>query len=125
MIDQSMLEVIPNHLQNLSTIDNALTEKIFRTAYFIVKNQRPYRHIVYTDMPKLVDLHVNNGLEMSRILQTDNSCSNIVDHIPSEMRKKICKDIVDNRRKLCIIVDESTTIYAGNLFKSCYRSRRR
>jgi len=46
MIDQSMLEVIPNHLQNLSTINNALTEKIFRTAYFIVKNQRPY-----TDMP--------------------------------------------------------------------------
>lgn len=40
MIDRSMLEVIPNHLQSLSTIDNALTEKIFRTAYFIAKNQR-------------------------------------------------------------------------------------
>lgn len=117
MIDQSMLEVIPNHLQNLSTIDYALTEKIFRTAYFIAKNQRPY-----TDMPKLVDLHVNNGLEMGRILQTDKACSNIVDHISSEMRKKICKDIVDNRRKLCIIVDESTTISNKTMLVICLRA---
>ncbi|XP_008189972.1 uncharacterized protein LOC103311913 [Acyrthosiphon pisum] len=105
MIDQSMLEVIPNHLQNLSTIDNALTEKIFRTAYFIAKNQRPY-----TDMSKLVDLYVNNGLEMGRILHTDKACSNIIDLISLEMRKKICKDIVENGKKLCIIVDESTTV---------------
>lgn len=117
MIDQSMLEVIPNHLQNLSIIDNALTEKIFRTAYFIAKNQRPY-----TDMPKLVDLHVNNGLEMGRILQTDKACSNIVDHICSEMRKKIFKDIVDNRRKLCITVYESTTISNKTMLVICLRA---
>ena len=117
MIDRSMLEVIPNHLQNLSTIDNALTEKIFRTAYFIAKNQRPY-----TDMPKLVDLHVNNGLEMGRILQTDKACSNIIDHISSEMRKKICKDIVDNGRKLCIIVYKSITISNKTMLVICLRA---
>jgi hypothetical protein len=117
MIDQSMLEVISNHLQNFSIIDNALTEKIFRTAYFIAKNQRPY-----TDMPKLVDLHINNGLEMGRILQTDKTCSNIIDHISSKMRKNFCKDIVDNGRKLCIIMIESTTISNKTMLVICLRA---
>lgn len=75
----------------LSNIHHKSTEKIFRTVYFITKNQKPY-----IDMPKLIDLHVNNGLE---ILQTDKSCSNIIDHISLEMRLKLCKDIVNNKRK--------------------------
>jgi len=73
-------------------------------------------------MPKLVDLHVNNGLEMDRILQTHKACSNIIDHISLEMRKKICKDIVDNGRKLRIIVDESTTISNKTMVVICLRA---
>lgn len=50
------------------------TKKIFRTAYLIFKNQRPY-----TDMPKLVDLQVINGVDLGRILQTNVSCTEIID----------------------------------------------
>ena len=81
------------------------TKKIFCTAYFIAKNQRPY-----VDMPKLVDLQVLNGISMGKVLQTDKSCASIIDHIANEMRIKICNDIIENNRKLCIIVDESTTL---------------
>lgn len=44
------------------------------------------------------------------MLQTNKSCANIVDHISNEMRLKICNDIIENNRKLCIVVDESTTL---------------
>lgn len=105
---------MPNHVLNLLNIDHENTEKIFRTAYLIAKNQKPY-----TDMPKLVDLHVKNGLEMGR---SKKSCSNIIDHISSEMRLKLCKDIVNNKRKLCIIVDESTTLSDKIMLVICLRT---
>lgn len=92
------------------------TEKIFRTAYFIAKNQRPY-----VDMPKLVDLQVLNGISMDRVLQSDKSCATIIDHIANEMRIKMCKYIIENNRKLCIIVDESTTLSKKTMLVICLR----
>lgn len=56
--------------------DQENTARIFRTAYLIAKNQRPY-----TYMPKLKDLQELNGLDMGRILQANVSCSNIIDHL--------------------------------------------
>ncbi|KAL4141586.1 hypothetical protein QTP88_004202 [Uroleucon formosanum] len=78
---------------------------IARSKQETFKLQRPY-----VDMPKLVDLQVLNGTSMGRILQSDKSCATIIDHIANEMRIKICKDIIENNRKLCIIVDEATTL---------------
>jgi len=92
------------------------TDKIFRTAYFIAKNQRPF-----LDMPKLIDLQALNGVNMGRVLQTNKSCANIVDHISNEMRLKICKDIIENNRKLCIVVDESTTLSKKTMLVICLR----
>lgn len=37
------------------------------------------------------------------------------------MRIKICKDIIDNNRKLCIIVDESTTLSKKIMLVICLR----
>lgn len=45
---------------------------------------------------------------MGRILQTYKSCSNIIDHIALKVRTLVCTDIVQNKRKICIIVDKST-----------------
>lgn len=94
------------------------TENIFRTAYFITKNQ-----CSYVDIPKLIDLQVLKGILMSRVLQSDKSCAAIIDHIANEMRIKMYKDI-ENGRKLCIIVNESTTLSntnnVGNIFKVSY-----
>ncbi|XP_025190416.1 E3 SUMO-protein ligase KIAA1586-like [Melanaphis sacchari] len=91
-------------------------KKIFRTAYFIAKNQRPF-----LDMPKLIDLQALNGVNMGRVLQTNKSCANIVDHISNEMRLKICNDIIENNRKLCIVVDESTTLSKKTMLVICLR----
>lgn len=96
---------MPAQVLKTSYIDIENTKRIFRTAYSIVKNQRPY-----TDMSKLVDLQIMNDLDMGRILPTNKACSNIADHIAFEMRKKLCFDLLNNKRKICIIVDESTTL---------------
>lgn len=117
IIEKSKIDIIPEHVTKLSKIDNETTEKIFRTAYCIAKNQRPY-----TDLPKLVDLQTLNGLEMGRILQSDKSCSSIVDHIAIEMRKTICKDIIEFQRKICVIVDESTSLSKKTMLVICLRT---
>jgi len=92
------------------------TQKIFRTAYLISKNQRPY-----TDIPKLVDLQVINGVDLGRILQTNVSCTQIIDHIAFEMRKKLAKCITENETKLCILVDASTTLSQKSMLVVCLR----
>lgn len=89
IIHKSKFDDIPEHIKKLSKTEIKTTEKVFRTAYCIDKNQRPF-----SDHPKLIDLQIYNGLNMGRILQSDKSYSNIVDHIAIEMRKKVCSEII-------------------------------
>lgn len=76
IINKSKIEMLPNQIIKVSNLEHETTNKIFRTAYYIAKNQRPY-----TDLPKLVDLQSINGLQMGRVLQSDKSTSNIIEHI--------------------------------------------
>lgn len=48
-----------------------------------------------------------NGLEIGQVLQTNNI---FTIGISFEMWKKLCSDLLENKRKICIIVDESTTM---------------
>jgi len=66
IINKSKIEMLPNQIIKVSNLEHETTNKIFRTAYYIAKNQRPY-----TDLPKLVDLQSINGLQMGRVLQSD------------------------------------------------------
>lgn len=117
IIYKSKFDDIPEHIKKLSKTEIETTEKVFRTAYCIAKNQRPF-----SDHPKLIDLQIYNGLNMGRILQSDKSCSNIVDHIAIEMRKKVCNEIIHQQRKLCVIVDESTTLSKKTMLVICLRT---
>lgn len=51
IIEKSIFDGIPKQLMKLCDIKLKKTEYIFRTAYCIAKNQRPY-----SDMSKLIDL---------------------------------------------------------------------
>jgi len=70
-------------------------------------------------MPKLTDIQTKNSLDMGRILQSDKSYANIINHITLEMKKIMCNDIVKNNRKICIILDESTTL-SQKTIKLCW-----
>uniref|UniRef100_A0A3P9DK26 HAT C-terminal dimerisation domain-containing protein n=1 Tax=Maylandia zebra TaxID=106582 RepID=A0A3P9DK26_9CICH len=73
-------------------------------------------------MPIDVQLQVLNGVKMGRVLHSNNSCANILDHIAAEMKKKVVNDIVMNERKLCVLIDESTTISGKSVLVVCLRS---
>jgi L-arabinose isomerase len=89
IIHKSEFDDIPEHIKKLSKTEIETTEKVFRTAYCIAKNQRPFSvHL------KLIDLQICNGLNMRRLLQSDKSCSNIVYHIAIKMRKKVCSNVI-------------------------------
>ncbi|CAI6372550.1 unnamed protein product [Macrosiphum euphorbiae] len=116
IVDESKKNIIDEKISEMALSESNQTQKIFRTAYLISKNQRPY-----TDMPKLVDLQVNNGVDLGRILHTNVSCTQIIDHIASEMRIKLAKCIIENGTKLCILVDESTTLIRKSMLVICLR----
>ena len=57
----------------------ATTCCIFRTAYYVAKNDRPY-----LDHPELIDLQRANGCNVGRILHSPTVCTDIIDHIADE-----------------------------------------
>lgn len=116
IVDECKKKIIDEKLSEMLLSESDQTQKVFRTAYFISKFQRPY-----SDMSKLVDLQVINGVDLGRILHTNVLCTQIIDHIAFEMRKKLADNIIENRRKLCILVDESTTLSKKSMLVVCLR----
>lgn len=116
IVTESEKNVMDEHIFKIKAAEHESTARIFRTAYSIAKYQRPY-----TDLPKMTDLQILNGLDMGRVLQSNVSCSNIIDHIALEMRKKIALDIIENNRKITILVDESTTLSKKSMLVICLR----
>ncbi|KAE9535982.1 hypothetical protein AGLY_007883 [Aphis glycines] len=80
-----------------------MKSKISLTVYKIVKTQRPF-----VDLPNEVDLQVLNGINMGNILHSDKTCSAIALHIASVMKKTICQNIISTKKKISILIDEST-----------------
>ena len=88
--------------QNRHLFDS--TERVFRTVYSCVKNNRPF-----TDVPKLIDLQQTNGLDMGLILHSDHTAAAISDLIGIEMKKKLCSSIIRSKAHIAVIIYESTT----------------
>ena len=72
---------------------------------YIAKTGRPF-----TDLPVDCDIHILNGVEIGRTLQSDKSCHKVCDHIGHEMRARICKEIIETGSKLSVLIDEATSI---------------
>jgi hypothetical protein len=64
----------------------------------------------FTDLPVRAEVQELNGLDMGRVLHSKFICTNIIDHIAQEMRKKIVQHLPDNNIKISVLVDESKTI---------------
>lgn len=115
--EKATQNTMQKHIEDMRKAEYASTCNVFRTAYKIGKHGRPF-----TDMPIDVQLQVLNGVKMGRVLHSNNSCANILDHIAAEMKKKVVNDIVMNERKLCVLIDESTTISGKSVLVVCLRS---
>ena len=82
-----------------------VTEKVFRTAYECAKS-----HLPFAEHTRLIELQTANGISCGSVLQSDRSCSNIINHVASEMRNEIVKHIVSTKSHFSIMVDESTSV---------------
>lgn len=100
--------------QNAHLEDN--TNKIFRTAYMISKNQQPF-----SLMEDLVDLQEANGITLGGVLQSRKSCGDICEFIGEEMRKRLVTHIIKNDSKMGVLIDESTTASHLTVLIVCLR----
>jgi len=57
--------------------------------YYITKSNR-----LYTDHPNLVELQELNDVNLGRVLHSNVICSDIIDHISSEMRRAVIKGMI-------------------------------
>uniref|UniRef100_A0A3Q1CEU5 HAT C-terminal dimerisation domain-containing protein n=1 Tax=Amphiprion ocellaris TaxID=80972 RepID=A0A3Q1CEU5_AMPOC len=89
--------VMQKHIEDMQKADFTSTCNVFRTAYKIGKHD------------------VSNFC-----IRTTRA--NILDHISVEMKKKVVNDIVMNQRKLCVLIDESTTISGKSVLVIYLRS---
>jgi hypothetical protein len=90
---------------------------IFRTAYYIAKNDRPYQ-----DHPELIDLLRANGCNIGRILHSPTVCTDIIDHIAHDMRRKLVSYVVSQKKPFSILIDESTSFGKSSCLIVCLRS---
>ncbi|XP_069486321.1 E3 SUMO-protein ligase KIAA1586-like [Ambystoma mexicanum] len=93
------------------------TCRVFRSAYKIGKHERPF-----TDLPLDVDVQRMNGLDLGRVLHSDHSCAEIIEHIASTMRAKLVHHILQNESKLSVLIDESTTFSKLTTLIICIRA---
>ncbi|KAJ8872858.1 hypothetical protein PR048_026474 [Dryococelus australis] len=85
----------------------ASTKAIYKSAYYIAKNDRPYSdHFGFLELQQL------NGVDIGVGLHSRYSAVEIIDHILKEMKCKIIRQILEISGKLSIIFDESTSLGA-------------
>ena len=102
---QASKEAIESGVATMNKSHLTATEKLFRIAYKIAKTGRPF-----TDLPVDCDIHMLNGIDIGRTLQSDKSCHKVCDYIGHEMRARICKVIIENGSKISVLIDEATSI---------------
>uniref|UniRef100_A0AAQ6ALH6 HAT C-terminal dimerisation domain-containing protein n=1 Tax=Amphiprion ocellaris TaxID=80972 RepID=A0AAQ6ALH6_AMPOC len=91
--------VMQKHIEDMQKADFTSTCNVFRTAYKIGKHGRPFTDIFAFEQ------HVQTYW---------------ITFV--EMKKKVINDIVMNQRKLCVLIDESTTISGKSVLVICLRS---
>ena len=80
------------------------TECVFRTVYYVAKSNRPF-----TDHEELVVLQTQNGIDLGLILHSRFSATSIVEHVASEMKKRVMSKILALDTKIAVLIDEATT----------------
>lgn len=84
---------------------SATTARVFRTAYYIAKHNRPY-----SDHPDLLDLQGANGIDVGRVLQSNVTCTEIIDCIAETMKERLLTQMKIEQAPFSILIDESTSL---------------
>ena len=81
------------------------TNRVFNTVYSLAKRSRPF-----SDVEDEIELQIKNGVDMGVGLHSHKTAVKIVDHIAKEIKKEIFTKIIEQNLKICVIIDEASTI---------------
>lgn len=81
------------------------TVKIFRTVYYLAKTNR-----TFLDHPNLCMLQGLNGVDLGVTLHSRYSATGIMNSISESMRAKLCAHVINQKLKVSVLLDESTTV---------------
>lgn len=103
LLKESVNDPISNlvHKQNNKNID--ATINVFNIVYSLVKHNR-----LLSDIEGIIELQEKNG-EVS-CLNTGYGATRIAEHITKETKMKIFENIIEENAKICIIIDEASTV---------------
>lgn len=105
IVEVAKLETIEKVSDSINAKHLETTKTVFRTAYYLVKNNRPY-----SDHFDLLELQNINGIDIGVGLHSRTSATEIIDHISDEMKKKVIREIIKISGKISVLIDESTTL---------------
>lgn len=109
LLKESINDSVSNlvHKQSNKNID--ATVKVFNTVYSLIKHNRPL-----SDIEGAMELQEKNG-EVS-CLNTRYGATRIAKHIAKEMKMTIFKNIIEENAKICIVIDEASTVSKKRTF---------
>ncbi|KAJ6657829.1 hypothetical protein lerEdw1_001879 [Lerista edwardsae] len=81
------------------------TCRVFNSVYSLAKRCRPF-----SDIEDEIELQIKNGLDMGVALHSRQTAATIVDFIAKEIIKEIFTKVAENSLKICLIIDEASTI---------------
>lgn len=100
---QRQKDILPTNVVAINAQFVKETVSAFRTAYVVAKERLAFRK-----MPSLMMLQELNGAEVGPVHRSDQSCAQIVQHIATEMKKKIVRRIKERNTHISVTIDEST-----------------
>uniref|UniRef100_A0A674I1Z1 DUF4371 domain-containing protein n=1 Tax=Terrapene triunguis TaxID=2587831 RepID=A0A674I1Z1_9SAUR len=105
ILNESKKEPLTTVIDKLTEKNIAITSKIFNIVYSLVKRNRPM-----SDMEDEVELQIKNETDLGNCLHSRFLAIRIVAHIAELIRKQIFSKIIKNNSKICIIINEASTI---------------
>jgi hypothetical protein len=86
-------------------VQEATTKKVFCTVLKLAKMNQPL-----SDIKHEVELQCLNRMNLGRVLHSNHSCANIVEHIAKEMHQKVIETIISGNAKVSLLIKESTSL---------------
>uniref|UniRef100_A0A8C6XY64 Uncharacterized protein n=1 Tax=Naja naja TaxID=35670 RepID=A0A8C6XY64_NAJNA len=98
-------DVISKGLEKMTEKYLGSTCRVFSTVYSLAQTCRPFSYI-----EDLIELQITNGLDLGTGLHSRKTAVAIVDFIAKDIRKHLFSKIIEKTRKICLIIDEASTI---------------
>uniref|UniRef100_A0A8C6XSE7 DUF4371 domain-containing protein n=1 Tax=Naja naja TaxID=35670 RepID=A0A8C6XSE7_NAJNA len=104
-LKQCEQDVISKGLEKMSEKYLGSTCRVFIIVYSLAQTCRPFSYI-----EDLIELQKRNGLDLGTGLHSRRTAVAIVDFIAKDIRKHLFTKIIEKTRKICLIIDEASTI---------------